>query len=61
VRAPDLEGVARVGERRGGPADELVAPRGVERCEQAELVAAHPIDAPEAIRRPLQALGQAGQ
>ena len=40
---------------------ELVAPAGRDGGEQAELVAAHPVDAAEALGRRLQALGQADE
>ena len=61
VRAADLEGVARVGERRGGQQHEVVARAERGRGEQAELVAAHPVDAAEALSRRLQALGRGGR
>ena len=61
VRAADLEGVAGVAERLGGQQQQLVALAGRDRGEQAELVAAHPVDAAEALGRRLQALGQADE
>jgi hypothetical protein len=41
--------------------DQRVAPARRDRGEQAELVAAHPVDAPQAVRHGFQALGKADE